>query len=426
MGSEDLGGSERPDQGGATGPVDMGSEDLAATCPAGCAQDQVCDPDIQRCVACLEDNDCFEGVCDTSAGKPTCVACLEDTDCDQASGQVCEEASRACVACTDDDHCMDPTGRCDLSTFSCIECLDDDDCSQGVCDDTQETHACVACLEDADCDQASGQVCEEASRACVECTTDAECSGPNSRCDPSAYTCVECLEDADCPGGVCDPSMNACVQCLGDADCPDPGAARCQDKMCTGCMDDANCVHFQDEDLAVCDMGVCLGCRVAEEATDCGERACDPITLTCTDTERGTLEQGRRCRADSECKKGRCIELTLLDGSTQAYCLEAFDGMNPCPAGWQFPVETTSINGAEMATYCGVDTALTTPEAVHDYLSEEPCDSNDMIDDCGIDTLPTDGVCQLALDGNEYCTYPCSRNSECPGDCSNTSNTCQF
>ncbi|MFT5429741.1 MAG: Cys-rich repeat protein [Myxococcota bacterium] len=157
--------------------------------------------------------------CDTSGAAPVCVACLADEDC---SSGVCDTANNVCVGCLVDADCA--TGVCDETITVCVGCLVDADCPGGVCD--TDNGVCVPCLNDQTGSADSGcavpaPVCDTTvvGGACVTCEDNASagnvdfgCTAPAGVCDLSSggATCVECLSDADCADGICTLSTNSC------------------------------------------------------------------------------------------------------------------------------------------------------------------------------------------------------------------------
>lgn len=134
------------------------SEDLL-TCMGECREENeaeicgnhVCSVD-NVCVACHNGRDdadngfltnCLTGMCSNN----TCVNCLEDNDC---YNTVCDQISGKCIQCTEDDQCV---GICENSR--CIgNCKEDADCD-GFCD---QNFCTGGCKNDADC--IDGQKCK--------------------------------------------------------------------------------------------------------------------------------------------------------------------------------------------------------------------------------------------------------------------------
>jgi hypothetical protein len=140
-----------------------------------------------------------------------CVECVDDDEC-EPRGLLCDRASNRCVQCTGDFAC--PTGTsCDGWSAQCLERCDTDEnreCSAAsmMCDEDR----CVSCREDADCaDSGDRPYCLNGGARCVECASDDHCWSEKPNCDPVLFECVECADSRQCPDSmVCDPKSHLC------------------------------------------------------------------------------------------------------------------------------------------------------------------------------------------------------------------------
>ncbi|MCK8500548.1 MULTISPECIES: carboxypeptidase regulatory-like domain-containing protein [Myxococcus] len=157
--------------------------DLVNRCAAtGCEDGLVCGPG-GRCVECVEDDQCGEGLsCKgfrCNADGPQCGACVNGRNCDDGSA------------------CMLLVGGGPTCVKSCTETVDEDDlaasrceagftCQAGNClPDTQRFLSCSALLQFG-----------------AECADDERCQGlgmASGLCVERQCT-VPCVEDLDCPG----------------------------------------------------------------------------------------------------------------------------------------------------------------------------------------------------------------------------------
>lgn len=229
-------------------------------------------------------------------------------------------------------------------------------------------------------------------------------------CDDRANVQTTCEPECVAPTPACDEANDTCVGCLQNTDCQDPTASRCgSDHSCQPCGADTDCAHLGNLDL--CIDGRCGECTIDTEADQCGDNSCNPATLQCTDTERGTVGVCEPCMADSECEEPdthRCVPMHFKGTSrASGYCLEIFDVTCPLPYGVQ--ITDSSLSGASEDAYCGVNQDLTTCEAVNAGSAANPCEEDD---ECGADSLD-DGLCRT-IGVVKRCTYECSLPEECP------------
>ena len=230
--------------------------------------------------------------------------------------------------------------------------------------------------------------------ACVDCPT----------CDP--YDPMD--------AGVGDGSVDGEVpECEGDSDCDREDEARCDSTTgtCVGCIEDLNCIGVDGLGRCDADEGLCVECKPSSEALDCGETSCDPATLECTETDRGSRNVCESCVSDSDCGADlACVPMWFGDTPrSTGYCLYP-TGQDLCEQPFIFPVpgERESLSGAPAALYCGVHEDLTTCEAVHALLNNESCDDDS---DC-----PTGGLCRQVAEVGLRCTYECTHGTECPAE----------
>ncbi len=258
---------------------------------------------------------------------------------------------------------------------------------------------------------------------------DGACGGDTPVCDVASETCVECLGPLDCdPSLICDTASNTCVECVGNADCIDPATSKCDGGVCVGCGASEDCSHIDGKTVCDTDATECVECMVADESP-CGGNSCNPATNACTDTAIGSLSSCQPCVADSECAGGgtadpdqRCVLLDF-EGSTRdgGYCLRRQS--KTCSRPYTVSISSGSVSGAPAETYCGVNEATVTCEAVRDLAtlgascplgqdSECGCirDSEQACIGSGLG-----GLCETVSGVPNTCTYACAIPLECPG-----------
>ena len=262
---------------------------------------------------------------------------------------------------------------------------------------------------------------------------DGACEAPTPVCDESDDTCVECLEEADCTGSEkkCDTTARECVECLGSEHCTTAAAAKCDGGACVECEINDDCAHIAGK--GVCDGGTCVQCTVADEAP-CAGKSCNPATKSCTNTTIASVGTCAPCVADSECSGGgtadpnaRCVPMEF-DGADRVggFCLRRVT--KSCNAPFTVTFATASLSGAASESYCGIDQANVTCEAVLDLGAGRSC-SDGLDTSCGCSrdaggacTSPgKGGLCQTVGGVAEKCTYQCATALECPG-----TRTCTF
>ena len=228
--------------------------------------------------------------------------------------------------------------------------------------------------------------------ACVDCPT----------CDP--YDPMD--------AGVGDGSVDGEVpECEGDSDCDREDAARCDSTTgtCVGCIEDLNCIGVDGLGRCDADEALCVECKPSSEALDCGSTSCDPATLECTETDRGSRNVCESCVSDSDCGADlACVPMWFGDTRrATGYCLYPADqGLCEQPFAYSTPDARESLSGAAAVPYCGVNERLTTCEATYALVNNETCDDDS---DC---TAPG-GICRQVGVLGLRCTYECTVSSQC-------------
>lgn len=247
------------------------------------------------------------------------------------------------------------------------------------------------------------------------------CAAPTPLCNTATDTCVECLKHTDCDGSTprCDPASHACVECLAHADCDDPAAARCSSAdECVPCTTSAQCAHLSGTTVCDASGGECVECTVADESP-CAGKSCDPATLTCTTTPLASVGVCEACVADSECEADhRCIPMFFMGAArADAYCMRI--GSTGCAKPFAAaPLSRASLSGAAAESYCGIDEATTTCEAVLGLVAGLAC-PGDL--DCA--SLPG-ARCETVNLAPGQCTYSCGTSLACPMEAPCSSGYC--
>lgn len=287
-----------------------GAQSVCEDSTPPCGDDTpVCDEDNDRCVECLNDDNCtgdaicVDNVCvecednatcddgDPCTGKETCVSgqcqsgvnpCPPGDICIPFNGVESEPAAPAsqdyiCTGCVSDDNCTDD-----------LYCNGDEYCSEGTCFSSgdpcdpsnwnsvptdllpppvcdEETDSCVECITDDNCTNEAEPYCVE--NVCVSCRDDEDCDN-DLFCDGAETcdngTCFDgeppCRDSQPMPSALsfCNEETDQCVECFEDFDCSDNGTPRCDGVMCVECLDDFDC-----DNGTFCREGVC-----AEQACD--------------------------------------------------------------------------------------------------------------------------------------------------------------
>jgi hypothetical protein len=175
-------------------------------------------------------------------------------------------------------------------------------------------------------------------------------------------------------------------------------------------------------------VGTCVQCTVANE-TPCNGNSCNPATYGCTSTPVGMAGKCKACLADSECIGGvpgdggtvtaRCVPMSYKGTPRGGYCLQRAVSGCPQPTTSQF--SATSLSGATLEAYCGINQTSTTCEAIVDFLGSKVCSLDG---DCG---GGLGGLCRNfnIVPNPLRCTITCGSDANClsqaPGStCNNT------
>jgi hypothetical protein len=183
---------------------------------------------------------------------------------------------------------------------------------------------------------------------------------------------------------------------------------------CTTDNNNADCSHIPSRPQ--CDAGLCVGCTVATEATNCGGNSCNPATRTCTTTPRLSRGVCQPCVADSECTPvdgatHRCVRMNYQGTDLGGFCLRVANvpGPSGCDRPFVTPFNTTSLSGAASAAYCGIDQTATTCEAVAALLAGLVCPGGTAAE-CGA----REALCETVGFAVNQCTYACNSAVDCP------------
>ncbi len=309
-------------------PTSRTCEACADTAPAG-SVDTGCNgttpacwtdaPSGERCVICLADADCADGVC--NLGTQTCIACRNtatgtgvDAGCNSVT-PICEGqgALSECVACLDDRTSGVDTGcsivrpACDVDAVggpTCVGCSNDNECpNNGICN--TQTSTCVPC-RDTGTGATQDVGCPGAAPICLTTTVPAECVScvddrPEGQVDtgcfaeapdcdaehPDGARCVACDVTNPCDNGeVCDPRDGRCTPCVDDraGGLVDTGCSRtepiCDERpvvaTCITCIDDegpggidSGCSDLEPACLEDHPDGpTCVACQATEDCED--------------------------------------------------------------------------------------------------------------------------------------------------------------
>lgn len=223
--------------------------------------------------------------------------------------------------------------------------------------------------------------------------------------DEGVFDCVQCGSDTDCGDRFC--VSNTCVDCRGHDDCTDPEVAQCSPTgSCVPCSNSGQCAGTGG---SICDTSLatptCVECNLGNSTACTAGETCDLLAGRCvTLTNRQNCET---CSNDLQCASGlRCIRMEYPTGTPRdtGHCLAI--ASPSCPEQhFAQPIDRSSINGIP-GTYCGVNEALTTCEAVLALETNEECTSDA---EC-----PESGLCRTVgvLPGMR-CTYRCSSATQC-------------
>ncbi len=233
------------------------------------------------------------------------------------------------------------------------------------------------------------------------------------------FTCAECegTNDAYCESQskVCKTDGTDCVDCNTSAECNDPNAAGCNTgaNECEGCEGDTDCDGITG--LPYCEAEVCEQCRPVTEAKDCNGTSCNPKTFTCTTTPLGSVETCEECVADSECGEegNRCVPMdydgTRYPNADTGFCLKSIELGGSCANPYRIVLTKTSLSGAAIDEYCGINEDLATCPAVRALIADQPCNPGNGDQDC---PQPS-GLCRELPGELDRCTYLCASVVEC-------------
>jgi hypothetical protein len=305
--------------------ADCANEDFcdgAETCVDGacqdgmppCAEDEMCNEDLDRCDECETNEECDDGAFCNGAETCTDGQCANGVaPC--AVGEFCNEPEDSCDECAADGDCDD--GAFCNGTETCVDgacAAGTDPCVEGeVCDEANDECRAPDCDEDADCDDgvfcngaetcdgglcmdgaepcAEGDVCDEENAECVEiqCDEDGDCPEDGNNCTEELCQDGLCVtEDVVCEEGeTCDPATGNCVTdtCDSDEDCDDGefcnGLETCS--LETGeCLAGSRPCDDTDVDgnVLTCDQGAAESCDEGDTEAVC--TPCPPETLDLT------------------------------------------------------------------------------------------------------------------------------------------------
>jgi hypothetical protein len=191
------GGGEPWQRGGSAGtdslPIGGTGSIGNLDCPTFCYElGQRCQRNSQKCVECVDDDECEPRglLCDRSINR--CVQCTGDFAC--PGDEKCDGWSRRCVEpCATElqpeQECREEWTMCDARSERCVMCFGDEDCA------------------------ATGDrpYCLNGGARCVQCVSDEHCWREKPNCDPVLFECVQCADSRDCDlPMVCDQDSHTC------------------------------------------------------------------------------------------------------------------------------------------------------------------------------------------------------------------------
>ncbi|HUU01785.1 MAG TPA: hypothetical protein VM425_10110 [Myxococcota bacterium] len=350
------------------------------------SESKLCDAAGGRCVDCLTDGDCDDGVdcttdsCDGGAG--TCGSLPDDALCPD-DGVFCNgpescDAANGCVS--GGDPCFSQGLVCDEATGLCRTCVQAGDCDDGVActTDTCDTGTCLFTPDDTACPD-DGVFCNgpEICDRQAGCVGDGDpCTGLGQLCDAGNGLCVDCLADSDCFDGVactddvCDNGLGTCSSSADDANCDDgawcngseicDALAGCRAGTAPNCVDgvactDDSCNEGSDScdnlpndsacnDGNMCTLNTCdalAGCQTANnDGAVCAIGACSSTCLNglcdgCTCNAASDCNDGVSCTVD-DCSGGMCTNVpsnSLCNDGAWCNGAEICDALAGCQAG---------------------------------------------------------------------------------------------
>jgi hypothetical protein len=194
-GTTDSGGAGASAIAGSSGATNeagqIGSGGVAGATPSdNCGSLPRCPPGLHcaegECVECALDGNCSSSAKRCDPDRQRCVACLTEDDCE--AGFACDSLANRCLR------------KCDAG-LSCPPDLHGCDEGRGVCYECDEDRECA--------NAATGKLCASDGSGCVECRSDDDCE--NEHCDPLSGRCVTCRDGRDCATGLCDPVLHICL-----------------------------------------------------------------------------------------------------------------------------------------------------------------------------------------------------------------------
>ncbi len=160
-------------------------------------------------------------------------------------------------------------------------------------------------------------------------------------------------------------------------------------------------------------------CTPGTERSACDNKSCHPVTLVCTSMELESRGPCDACYADSNCAdpSHRCVKMSYAGSaypeSTTGFCLPLAEpeGANCTPPFVVVLQDRESMSGPPLQSYCGIQQALTTCDAVRAFHTAAVCPTG------RDDQCPFGGICRaVTTQGNQTefrCTYPCADSLEC-------------
>ncbi len=348
-----------------------------------CTLGMHCLQNTGRCVDCLVDQDCSEGVCksDYTCGSRDTPPPPPPTGCTTAqcatTGKVCETLSGQCVECLSNDQC---TGGKTCIQYQCIAT-------------SIETIACSASNNPC---TAAGKICDFNRGVCTTCSVSGDC-GPGKTCSFGVCTnSAGCSSQNDCGGQAC--YQGTCTSCTRDLQCQSGNRPLCDSN--TGLCIDAQCTSATH-----CSAGAgCLAgrCGACSQNSHCrtGQR-CDVATAQCIDSPTGTSTLGQTCINDATCGTGLFCNTT----ATPSYCTQTCIGNSAalthgCPSGFACIGGTGDLDGTRLCIPAA-KLPSTTPGQPFTTAPGDAC--------------PTSNTCQtgICFDSTRLCAKGCTATSDC-------------
>ncbi len=261
-----------------------------------------------------------------AVADPSKFQCKTDGDCGTGKfcaaaalglgAHLCEDKRARCTACGADDECAapmacagKPLGKCAGADTLPVggACCRDAQCASGSCN----ADGICQCTDNAQC--AGGQFCDKgtlgigknqcvpAGTRCSTCDADKQCTAPMTCAGKPLGRCASadrlpvggaCCRDAQCASGSC--NADGICQCVSDGQC---GAGRFCDLGTLG-VGKNQCKSLGAE---------CAACSADHQCTAPAVCAGAPLGHC---TTKGSVDVGRSCCTDSECRSGSCASST--------------------------------------------------------------------------------------------------------------------